>query len=159
MFGFYMISMQIKYFPGSFTANTIALSSVDAIVPYCAGLLLRFYRARNLFVGFFGVQAILCILIVIFCKVNESSESGQGFLAMMIFVRAANCACQTLAYAAHPRIMPTLFAATSMGIANFVSSLVGVMAPAVAEVDFPFSILVFAIMAAGATASSYFIMD
>ena len=59
----------------------------------------------------------------------------------------------------HPSYFPTLFAVTSMGIANIVTRIIVTMAPMAAELDFPTPVIIFTLLQFVACASSLFIND
>jgi len=49
----------------------------------------------------------------------------------------------TTLYMTHPDYFPTLFAVTSMGIANFASRSSVIAAPLIAEIDYPSPMILF----------------
>ena len=53
VFNFYMINLQVKYFPGDFTTNMMVLTSSD--IPAClfAGYLVQNYSVKKIFIFFF----------------------------------------------------------------------------------------------------------
>ena len=53
-----------------------------------------------------------------------------------------SCAGTTL-YLTHPDYFPTLFSATSLGIANFASRSFVILAPLIAEIDYPGPMILF----------------
>ena len=155
-FGYYMIGLQVKYFPGSFTQNTLTLATIDCFTPFIVPLFLHVTSMRPIFLACFTVQASFCTAILIFI---DPETTGATFLVLIAFVRIGIQAAFVLVWVEHPKMMPTLFAATSMGISNFVARTVVVLAPLVAEIGFYTPILIFCVMATLGIICSYFLIE
>ena len=118
----------------------MVLSSADLVAALVAGRLLKVFEARTL----------------LFCYSLLSAFAGFGMLLLMdvehpnwtvpILVALARIGVASTfvsLYMVHPMFFPTLFAVTSMGIANFVCRIAVIVAPFIAEMYFPTPIIVF----------------
>ena len=77
----------------------------------------------------------------------------------IIFLRMGLTAAFTAVYINHPKMFPTLFAATSIGITNLIARSIMIFAPFVAEISYPTPMIIFSILSFMAFLSSYFILD
>ena len=59
----------------------------------------------------------------------------------------------------HPKMFPTLFGATSLGISNLFARTIVISAPMIAEFDYPTPIVFFAALNIIAMSSSLFLKD
>ena len=89
----------------------------------------------------------------------SSSNPGWLFPALVACARVGVVGAFTAVWVLHPRMFPTLFAATSMGIANFASRGMVIIAPLVAEIAYPTPIIVFTTLTILAGCSSTFLID
>jgi len=151
-----MINLQVKYFPGDFATNMMVLTGSDIPATLLAGYLVNHYKPKTIFVMFFSLQSAAGMTILLFIS---SSNPGWMFPALVACARVGVVGAFTAVWVLHPRMFPTLFAATSMGIANFVSRGMVIMAPIVAEIAYPTPIVVFTIMTILAGFSSTFLLD
>ena len=94
--------------------------------------------------------AILCVNV---------NNSGWIFPVLVGLARLGVVGTFCSLWISHPRMFPTFFAATSMGIANFASRSIVIMAPMVAEIAYPIPIVVFTSLTILSGISSLFIIE
>lgn len=151
-----MLSFQVKYMPGSFFANTLALSSVDLIAPIFVLVLFAYFSKRSVFIGLFVLQTLAGLAIIIFV------DAANPTWTMPIFVGIAKfgiTAAFTGVWIAHPSMFPTLFAVTSIGISNIASRFFVIFAPMVGEWAFPVPIYLFTALTIGSIFASYMLCE
>ena len=106
--------------------------------------------------SFFVLATLSSLCLVTFADTeNPGSEMTVYIVLIRLGLSAAFCAV----YINHPKMFPTLFAGTSIGITNLIARSVMIFAPFVAEISFPTPMIIFAILSLIATISSYFILD
>ena len=87
-------------------------------------------------------------------------ENPNWSVPMLVGMARFGISCSFVSiYMTHPRYFPTLFAVTSMGIANIVTRVIVIFAPLAAELDFPTPIIIFTLLSFVASMSSIFIND
>ena len=55
VFNFYMINLQVKYFPGDFTVNMMVLTGSDIPATLIAGYLVHHYKPKTIFMLFYAL--------------------------------------------------------------------------------------------------------
>ena len=155
-FNYYMINFQVKYFPGDFGVNTIVMFGSD--IPFCimTGFMISFFRAKVVFLMFYVLQIIAGLSILFLVNPNEP---GVIFPALVSCARGGVLGVFVTVYITHPKMFPTLFSVTSMGISNIFSRSIVIMAPMVAEISFPTPMIIFTILNTFALVCAYFIID
>ena len=153
-FNYYMINFQVKYFPGSFDVNTIAMFGSD--IPFCllAGFLISILQTRTVFMIFHTIQIFASLTVLAFI---DPDNPGLAFPFLIALARGGVIATFVTVWVAHPKMFPTLFAVTSMGISNIFSRSIVILAPMIAEVAFPTPIIIFAVLNIISCISSWFI--
>ena len=76
----------------------------------------------------------------------DQKEPGMAGFVFVGFSRAGILASFLLLFQSHPTLFPTLFAATSMGIVNFITRIIVIMAPLIAEAAYPLPEIVIVIL-------------
>ena len=155
-FNYFMIAIQVKNFPGDFNLNTIVMFGSDVPFSLLGGLLLRRFSAKKVFALSSILQSVAGIMIVGFTDVNNPSYT---FLVLVACARGGVCSLFIALFTEHPRMFPTLFGVTSIGICNFASRSSVIFAPIIAEIAFPTPIIIFTILALSALVCSLFIID
>ena len=87
-FNFYMISLQVKYFPGDFNMNTIVLFGTDALFYLVGGYLVKKFCAKVVFTSSFMLMSLAGTMIVVFINIDEP---GIAFLFLVACARGGNC--------------------------------------------------------------------
>ena len=156
-FNMSLIGLQVKHLPGDFENNMIAMLISDLPAVILTAILVRSgFRPKRLFFGYMLCSAIASLSMITFVYIEASG------IEMPILTGAARfgikCSFTTL-YMTHPSMFPTLFAATSMGIANTISRTLVMPAPVIAEYDYPRPMILFATLAFVASMASTFIID
>lgn len=157
-FNYYMLNLQVKHFPGKTTTNVMVLMGADIPASILAGYLFSRYKARTLFTIFYSIQSLagLSILMLTFFG---NIHGTTVFSILVAIARFGDTSCYAGIWIAHPRMFPTLFAVTSMGIASCVSRGFVVLAPMVAEFAFPIPIIVFVCLTTASGLSSLFLIE
>ena len=81
------------------------------------------------------------------------------FSILIAIARFGDTCCYAGIWIAHPRMFPTLFSVTSMGIASFFSRGIVIFAPMVAEVPFPIPMIVFTSLTAASGFTALFLIE
>ena len=155
-FNFFMINLQVKYFPGSFEQNMLVMTMSDMPACALAGFMVVYYRPKTIFVVF-NLLASFAGLSMIF--LIDPKYPGFHFPLLVSGARVGTIGLFTAVWLCHPQMFPTLFAVTSMGIANIFSRGLVILAPLIAEIEFPFPIVIFTALSIICGISSCFIID
>lgn len=155
-FNYYMLSFQVKYMPGSFFVNTLALGVVDLPGPIFVIVLFSYFGKRSVFIGLFILQSLAGFSIILF--VDEANPSWT-MPALVGVAKFGITAAFTGVWIAHPSMFPTLFAVTSIGISNIASRFFVIFAPLVGEWKFPVPIYLFTMMTILSTIASYMLCE
>ena len=153
-FSFYMLAYKVKYFPGSLNMNQAASLIAEATAYISVGFLATKYRAKPLFTVFFSMSAVSGLLIIL-----TGSNANAIFVILVLLAKFGVSAAFGLVYIAHPKMFPTLFSVSSMGIVNFISRLVTIAAPMIAEIAFPVPMLIFTAMCVISAISAFFLIE
>lgn len=155
-FNFYMVNFQVKYFPGSFEVNTLVMTASDLPATILAGILTYNFSPRRVYVLFAGLASIagLGILFLV-----DGDNPGYKLPVLCSCARVGTMGLFTSAWITHPRMFPTLFAVTSIGISNFCCRGLVIAAPLVAEIEHPVPMIVFTTLSIICCTTSMFIID
>lgn len=133
MFNFYLITFYLKYFPGSIYKNSIYFALSDLASFLISGTLMKKLDNPNLTLMIsFGTAGTGALLYLLF------SWQHSVVPLLIILCRMGTSMTFNTTYASNPRFFPTKYLASTYGIANFVSHLVAVGAPMLAEVGDPY---------------------
>jgi hypothetical protein len=156
-FNYYLIGTTIKYLPGNFEYNMLAMVSSDMLICLIGGYLVRVgFQAKKLMSGYMLLAAVASISMVQFVEIENS---GIEMPILVALARMGIAATFMTLYLTHPDMFPTLFAATSIGIANFVCRSCVIASPLIAEIEFPKPMVLFAFLAFIASVSATFIVE
>ena len=89
----------------------------------------------------------------------DSNDTGPTLLFLVICARGGNVTSWISLYASHPKMFPTLFGVTSMGICKIFAMSIVILAPIVAELEFRSSMTIFTILSFIAMLCSFFITE
>ena len=155
-FNFYLVTYMVKHIPGNFEINSLAMFSTD--VPACllVGWLALKLKPRITFAFCFGLQTLAGMSILLFVD-QEDPGSILPFLIGCCRFGVVGAFVGLFIY--HPKMFPTLFGATSLGISTIFARTIMISAPMVAEIDYPTPIIVFAALNIIAFSSSLFLID
>lgn len=84
---------------------------------------------------------------------------GYFFPVLVALARVGVQGTFTSVWITHPKMFPTLFAVTSIGISNIFSRSVVILAPMVAEIGYPTPMVIFTVINLIAAVSSLFLID
>lgn len=156
-FNYYMISLQVKYLPGNFESNMLAMVSSDIPAALCAGYVVRLgIQPKKLIMSFMLLSAFASLLMVAFVDIENT---GAEMPILTALARIGQSATFVILYLTHPDMFPTLFAATSIGIANFVCRTCVIPAPLIAEIDYPRPMILFTVLCTIAALGAFFVID
>ena len=141
-FNFYLLSFQVKYFPGNFNVNMLILNISDCLAYGISGYLFTKFRAKVLFLVLFILASLASVGIVF------SGASDFTFCIFVMVARLSISGAFNLVYVAHPKMFPTLFSVTSIGFTNIVTRIFTFFAPLLAEVSGPAPMIVFMVLSA-----------
>jgi len=134
-FSFYLNNTFIKYVPGNFEDNYLAVSTTDIFVSLTAGYM--YYNIPNpkvLFFAYSVVAALSMACMVLFVDHKHPNWTVPVYISLN---RAGVIANFITLYMAHPTFFPTLFIATSLGISNLLARCAVILAPLFAEAASP----------------------
>ena len=93
---------------------------------------------------------------------GKGLSDDDSYVPVMVFSMIQMLCLQSVfvtVYQSHPPLFPTLFSARSMGISNIVARLVTILAPIVAEIDYPVPTIIILILSVVAGVCSSFIIS
>lgn len=133
-FGFYLITFEIKYLPGSVFVNVLMSTAADILAkPLAFGVLSALGVKRSYLFGF--CVAIIGVAMLI---ATEGKFESKLITGVCLFVAKLGLACTfTFNYLSLEKLFPTLFCATASGSCNFFSRLITIFAPIIAEIPPP----------------------
>ncbi len=150
---YYIIAFYLKYFPGDIYQNTFAFVMADLSAYLLLGTILKktivgkSLILAQLISGIGGVfyftlhtYVKLIPIIVLFCRFGISMSFNT-------------------VYAGNNRLFPTKFLSTSFGIVNFISHILAIGAPLIAELEEPYPFWVFVGLCLIALVSSIFLKE
>ena len=155
-FSYFLCNLMIKYIPGDFQINTLVMFCADMVAAVTTGFLLSNFSATRLFFFYFLLSGLAgaCMIFTV------DKENPNWSVPLLVSFARFGISCSFIQiYMTHPSYFPTLFAVTSMGIANIVTRIIVTLAPMAAELDFPTPVIIFTLLQFVACTSSLFIND
>lgn len=134
----------------------LVMTSTDILGSCLAGILLSYFSPKKLFFVYYllGGLSGLCMVLWV------DKENPNWTVPMLVGLARIGISCSFVSvYMTHPRYFPTLFAVTSMGIANIVTRVIVIFAPLAAELDYPTPMVIFTLLCFVACTASFFIND
>mmetsp|Transcript_11709 Transcript_11709/g.15902 ORF Transcript_11709/g.15902 Transcript_11709/m.15902 type:complete len:158 (+) Transcript_11709:1189-1662(+) len=134
----------------------LVMTSTDVVAAVAAGQFVKLVSPKKLFFSYALLSALagICLTLLV------DKENPNWSIPVLVGLARLGVSCSFVTiYMTHPGYFPTLFAVTSMGIANLACRLVVIFAPMVAELDFPTPIIIFSLLQFLACISSLFIND
>ena len=125
----------------------------EGLAQVAAGYFSSKFKPKQLYVAFFTLSSIAGLAIV----VMGNSEGDTLFIFLVLLAKFGVAASFTITYVVHGKMFPTLFSVTSMGIANFVSRLLTIAAPLVAEIEQPTPMLFFTTLCIASAVCAFFV--
>mmetsp|Transcript_38691 Transcript_38691/g.28051 ORF Transcript_38691/g.28051 Transcript_38691/m.28051 type:complete len:212 (+) Transcript_38691:929-1564(+) len=129
-FNFYLISFQMKYFPGNLFTNTYAAGIADLLGYLFGGVIYRKCGLRKSLITCYIFSFIGSMLIIF---LNDSSWMSTFVLITKFGITSSFC----ILFLSIVDVFPTLFTATAFGICNFFARIGTIFSPSLAEVDEP----------------------
>ena len=155
VFNYYLIAFEVKYFPGDINKNQLASLLAEAIGIMISGYLLTRVRGKYLF----AASSFLAGATGLFMMSSTVKEAGSYFVLLVLIAKFGLISGFNVIYIFHPKMFPTLFSMTSMGIMNIISRLFTIFAPFVAEMDEPIPMLTFTTLCFIAGTSALFLIE
>lgn len=154
MFNFYLITFYLKYFPGSIFKNSIwfAISDFISFIISCTLMKNSNNPNRTLFISFSVSAAGSILYLVFYWEVHLIP-------LFIILSRIGNSMAFNTIYVSNNRFFPTRYLASTYGIVNFVSHLIAVAAPMLAEVPNPYPFTMFLLNSVVGILCSFFVQD
>ena len=152
MFNFYLITFYLKYFPGSIFKNSIWFALSDFVSFIISGTILKKSNDPNKTLLFSFSLSITGSLAYMFFYWNHSLVP-----IFIILSRIGNSMALNTVYVSNNRFFPTKYLASTYGLVNFVSHLIAVLSPLLAEVPDPYPFSVYLLIAVIGLVSSYFL--
>jgi hypothetical protein len=154
MFNFYLITFYLKYFPGSLFKNSIWFALSDFVSFCLSGTILKRSGNPNLtLIASFLTSATGSLLYLLLRDEHDIVP------VLIILSRMGNSMAFNTVYVSNARFFPTKYLASTYGLVNFVSHLVAVVAPLVAEVPEPYPFMMFLGSSLIGAVCSYFLQD
>jgi hypothetical protein len=152
MFNFYLITFYLKYFPGSIFKNSIFFALSDFISFSISGTILKKSDNPNrTLLTSFSVSGVGSILYLCFYWYHPLVP------LFIILSRMGNSMAFNTVYVSNNRFFPTRYLASTYGIVNFVSHLLAVGAPMLAEVSDPYPFAAFLLNSCIGVLCSFFV--
>ena len=143
--------------PGDFEINALMMMSTDVPAVFVTAYMIQVWKPKMILITFSVLQAISG-LSLIFLINNDNADWLMPFL--VAFCRFCISSSFAAVWMAPPKMFPTLFGATSMGIANIFSRAFVITAPMFAEAAFPTPIVILTVFnVITATTSCFMIED
>ena len=139
-FNLYLITFFLKYFPGNVYLNSICFACADILAFLSSGFVLKFLRINIGLVMSYSISFVASI----FYFFNYVNPSNSWVIPLIIsFTRFGGMMSFNVAYVSVSRLFPTALVTTVFGIVNFMSHIITVGAPVVAELPQPTPFIVF----------------
>lgn len=130
--------------PGDLFTNSLATALSEIFGILQGSFFVKMFGLKGGFVVSFLVSFTGGVLIVMF---------GDQYPSMMpvfcVIARIGISALFTLLYILNAELFPTMFAATAMGICNFMARLATIMAPMLAEVKSTLPMVIYSVLCLG----------
>lgn len=143
-FNFYLITFDLKSFPGNIYVNSLCYAAADLTAYICSGLLLKYASVTKGFIAS-GTVTMVASVVFIFVVAGGGYESLSP--VVISFARVGCCMSFNIGYVAVAKLFPTGYVASVFGIVNFMSHIVTIGAPLVAELPSPIPFCVIAVLA------------
>jgi len=154
MFNFYLITFYLKYFPGSIFKNSIWFALSDFTSFVISGTILKKSGDPNKTLLYSFALSIAGSLAYLTFYWQVSLVP-----IFIILSRMGNSMAFNTVYVSNNRFFPTKYLASTYGLVNFVSHLIAVGAPLLAEVSDPYPFTIYLLSSIIGLVSSYFLQD
>ena len=157
-FDYFLISFQLKYLPGNININT-SVSYLSEMLGYAtSGWILGKVAIKWTLVSFFAIAGIGSFGALFYGDL-DSDGANWTFSIFVMLMKFGMSAAFNIVYIAQPKMFPTLFAVTAMGIVNIIARVVTIFAPVVAEIKAPVPMISFTTLAILAGVGSLFLIE
>lgn len=136
-FNFYLITFYLKKFPGNVYVNSLCFAGADMVAFISSGLILNKVTVSSGLKISYSLSLIGGISYLIFYHVTWLIP------VLVCFSRVGGSMSFNIGYISVARLFPTEYVSTVFGIVNFVSHMITVGAPLVAELHEPIPFTVF----------------
>lgn len=148
-FNFYLITFYLKSFPGSIYTNSACFAGADMIAFLTSGIVLNKVSIRQGLTFSYTLSMVSGLLYLLIFKQAEDNQFVKDKMIPLVigFCRIGGSMSFNIGYISVARLFPTEFVSTVFGIVNFVSHIITIGAPIVAELSQPVPMTVFMINA------------
>jgi hypothetical protein len=143
-FNFYLITFYLKSFPGSIYINSSCFAVADMLAFLASGIILNKVTIKQGLCFSYSLSLVASLVYqFMYIRADEEMIRKYAIPLIILFCRIGGSMSFNIGYISVARLFPTQFVATVFGIVNFVSHIITVGAPIVAELDKPIPMLVF----------------
>ena len=154
-FDYYLSSFLLKYLPGNVHVNTFVTYGGELISYAVSGWFFNKFTMKQNLLLFLSI-AMAGGLSTLFYGL----ENPNWLLVVFIFVmRFGMSAASNVCWIGVPKLFPTLFAVTALGIVNVVAKVMNIAVPVVNELAMPTPMIVYCLVAGLALAASLCLKD
>ena len=123
-FCYYLITFQLKYLPGDIYMNSFATAFAEIFGILQGDVLVKLTGLRLAFLISYMLSLMGGLLILVY-----GSQHSDLMPLFCIIARIGVASLFNLLYVANPALFPTLFAATAMGVCNFMARIFTILSP------------------------------
>ncbi|CDW89142.1 solute carrier family member 5 [Stylonychia lemnae] len=153
VFNFFLVSFYLKYFPGSIFLNCIYFAIADIFAYLLSGLIIKYLNASKAIIVAQVISSIGALLYLILF-------TNQDIVPVVIILsRIGNSMSFNTVYVTNSRLFPTYFQTSTFGLLNFISHVLSIGGPLLAEAADPYPYAVFLTNAILALFSGFFIKE
>lgn len=141
-FNYYLIQFLINTFKQIYT--TAIFSSISEIVGIVAGgALYQYYGVKGSLSLSFFIATVGAMAIVGYGLAHQESWLFPLFILVAKFGISS---AFNIVYVSHSEVFPVLFAATALGICNFITRIFTGISPILAQIEEPFPMVIFTLL-------------
>ena len=138
-FNFYLITFYLKSFPGNIYVNSLCFAFADFLAFIASGCMLKCSSISFTLAISYSLSLIAGINYLVFYE----SKNPYVIPLIVCVSRIGGSMSYNVGYISVAMLFPTEYVSTVFGLVNFVSHLVTVGAPLVAEIHDPVPFIVF----------------
>lgn len=137
IFNYYIIVFYLKYFPGDIYTNAFAMGLSDVFAYLLSGIAIKKLKMSK--------ALIIALTVSIIGSVSYLFLSSFLYLipVFIIFCRVGNAMIVNILYVSNNKLFPVHLQSSSFGMLNFISHVLAVGSPLVAEIKDPYPFIVF----------------
>ena len=135
-FNFYLITFYLKSFPGNVYINSACFATADMVAFLSSGIILSKTTIRQGLTFSYSLSCIASFTYLFMYRKADTNDTIRDYVIPLIiaFCRIGGSMSYNIGYISVARLFPTEYVSTVFGIVNFVSHMITVGAPIVAEI-------------------------